>query len=236
MGSSDFKHPADGTHIFDDFLGNSAVADATLGEVGWELTTVGNASTLAFVAAQNGVLRFTTASTADGDGQVINTHPDGIVLSGSNQWLRGRFRYPNITGNQLAGNNFRFGFSASVTATEPAVGVWVDSDAGVLSFDVASTNGDISAAAAGVSTLTSGTTMVLGTWHDVEIQMDGTNANGGPDRIRLFVDGELAAEIKNVLLGSAETMEFSLIHWQDTGSADDLELDVDFVEAWLPRN
>jgi hypothetical protein len=236
MGISDFKHPADGTHIFDDFLGNSAVADATIGTVRWEMTTIGNASTPTFVASQNGIMRITTAGTADGDGEAFTTHPDGIVLSGSNQWFRGRFRYPTITGNQLAGNNFRFGFSASVTATEPAVGVWIDSDAGVLSFDVASTNGDISAAAAGVSTLTSGTTMVIDTWHDLEVQMDGTNANGGPDRIRFFVDGELAAEIKNVLLGSAETMEFGLVHWQDTGGAATLELDVDYVEAWLPRN
>jgi len=227
---------ADGTHLKEDFLGNSAVADATLGTLGWEVVTIANASTLAFVAGQNGILRFTTAGTADGDGGMISTHPDGIVLSGSNQWFRGRFRYPTITGNALAGNNFRFGFSASVTATEPAVGVWIDSDAGVLSFDVASTNGDISAAAAGVSTLTSGTTMVIDTWHDLEVQMDGTNANGGPDRLRFFVDGELAAEIGNVLLGSAETMEFGLVHWQDSGGADTLELDVDFVEAWLPRN
>jgi len=228
--------PVDGTHLFDDFLGNSAVADATLGRIGWELTTIGNASTLAFVASQNGILRLTTAGTADGDGEAVKTHPDGVVLSGTNQMVRARVRYPDITGNQLAGNNFRIGFTDVVTAGEPVVGVWIDSDAGVLSIDSASTNGDRNDAAAGGATLTSGTTMVLGTWHDLVLLMEDTNANGGPGTIKLFVDGSLVAKIDNSVLGSAETMEFGIIHWQDTGSTATLELDVDYIEAWLPRN
>lgn len=226
----------DGTLIQDDFQGNSAVADATLGAVGWELTTIGNASTLAFVASQNGILRFTTDSTADGDGEVISTHPDGLVLSGTQQVLRTRIRYPDITGNQLAGNNFRIGFQNSVTATDPTVGIWVGSDAGVLSVQADSTNGDRSANITGVSTLTSGTTMVLGTWHDIEIRCSEENANGGPAVVQVFVDGELGATIDNSVIGSAETVELSLAHWQDTGGTDDLELDVDYIEAWLPRN
>ena len=228
--------PLDGTYIKDDFLSNSAVADATVGELGWEMVTIANASTPSFVAAQNGIMRITTAGTADGDGEAFVLHPDAIVLSGTNQVIRCRVRYPDISGNQLAGNNFRIGFSTSVTAAEPAVGVWIDSDAGVISFDGASTNGDISQAAANVSTLTSGTTMVLGTFHDLAIHMEGVNANGGPKTLKLFCDGELAGTIENFLLGSTETMELSIVHWQDSGSADDLELDIDYIECWLPRN
>ena len=226
----------DGTHIKDDFLGNSAVADAVLGTVGWEVITIANASTLAFVAGQNGILRFTTAGTADGDGGMISTHPDGITLAGTNQLFRGRFRIPTISGNTLADNNFHFGFGDGVTAADHAVGVWVHCDAGVLTLDGASTNGDLTQAVAGVSTLTSGTTMVVDTWHNLEVQMEGVNANGGPATLKLFVDGELAATINRFLLGSAETMEFGFKHWQDSGGADTLECDVDYIEAWLPRN
>ena len=225
--------PLDGTYIKDDFLSNSGVADATVGELGWEMTTIANASTPSFVAGQNGIMRVTTQGTT-GDGEAFTLHPDAIVLSGANQSVRFRVRYPDISGNLLAGNNFRIGFSTSVATTEPTVGVWVDSDSGVIELDGASTNGDLNAAAAGVSTLTSGTTMVLGTWHDFAIFMEGTNTNGGPKTLKLFVDGELAATINNFLLGSAETMELSIVHWNDSGAT--LELDIDYIEAWLPRN
>ena len=225
--------PRDGTHVFDDFFANSGVADATTGTLNWELTTIANASTPTFVAGQNGILRTTTAGSAN-DGEAYTLHPDGVVLSGTNQQIWFRVRHPDVNSNVLAGHVFRIGFSASVTTTEPAVGVWVDSIAGVLSLDVASTNGDQTALITGVSSLTSGTTMVLDTWHDFWVTMDGVNANGGPDRIRLFVDGELGATINNVLLGSAETMEFSILHYNTTGAT--LELDIDYIEYWLPRN
>lgn len=228
--------PSDGTYIKDDFLSNSGVADTTVGELGWEMVTIGNASTPSFVAGQNGIMRITTAGTADGDGEAFVLHPDAIVLSGSNQYLRALVRIPDITGNTLADNNFRIGFSASVTATEPTVGVWFDCDAGVLSFDVASTNGDLTQAVAGVSTLTSGTTMVKGTWYTLELRMSEVNANGGPKTIDAYVDGEHAGRIHGSLLGSAETMELSIVHWQDSGGAATLELDIDYIEAWLPRN
>lgn len=228
--------PLDGTYIKDDFLSNSGVADTTVGELGWEMVTIANASTPSFVAAQNGVMRVTTAGTADGDGEAFVLHPDAIVLAGTNQVVRTRVRYPDISGNQIAGNNFRIGFSASVTATEPVVGVWMDSDGGVLSFDGASANGDVTAAAASVPTLTSGTTMVLGTWHDLAIHMSAVNANGGPKVLQFYVDGYKAAQINNCVLGSAETMELSIVHWQDSGGAATLELDIDYIEAWLPRN
>jgi hypothetical protein len=159
---------------------------------------------------------------------------DKITLGGTNQMVRFRVRYPDVNSNTLAGNNFRIGFSASVAVTEPTVGIWVDSDAGVLELDGASTNGDKNTAVAGVSTLTTGTTMVLDTWHDFAFFCEGTNTNGGPATIKLYVDGELGATITSFLLGDAETMELSIVHWNDTGAT--LELDIDYIECWLPRN
>lgn len=227
----------DGTLLQENFMGNSAVADALMGTLRFEITALTTADTLSFLASPNGVLRMTGAGAADNTGSVLNTHPDGIVLVGGNQEFVVKLRYPAITGNVLAANNFRVGFTDSVAITEPAVGVWVDSNAGVIEFDVASTNGDINVAAAGPvgTTLTSGTTMVLGTWHEFRFIMDGTNTNGGPDRVRFFVDGRLHGTINNVLLGSTETMELTLVHWQDSGGAASLELDVDYIEAWIPR-
>jgi hypothetical protein len=178
-------------------------------------------------------MRITTQGTS-GDGEAFTLDEDNIVLAGTNQSVRFRVRYPAISNNVLAGNNFRIGFSASVAVTEPAVGIWVDSDSGVIELDGASTNGDLNDAVTGVSTLTTGTTMVLGTWHDFAFFCEGTNANGGPATVKLYVDGELGARIDTFLMGSAETMELSIVHWNDdtlTG-----ELDIDYIEAWLPRN
>ena len=226
--------PLDGTYIKDDFMSNSGVADTTVGELGWELSVISTTSVVTYVAGQNGILRDTTATTT-GDGLVYTLHPDGLVLSGTNQSLRFRVRYPDVNSNVLAGNNFRIGFSNSVTVTEPTIGIWVDSDAGVIELDAASAaNTDRNVAAAGVSTLTGGTTMVLDTWHDFAFFCEGTNSNGGPAIIKLFIDGELAATITNCTISSSETMELSILHWNDTGAT--LELDIDYIEAWLPRN
>ncbi len=225
--------PRDGSHVFDDFFANSGVADATVGTLNWELTAISTTSVITFVAGQNGILRDTTAITT-GDGEAYTLEPNGVVLSGTNQEFWFRVRYPDVNSNTIAGNNFRIGFGDSVTATDSAAGIWVNSAAGVIELDVGSTNGDQNTAATGVSSLTSGTTMVLDTWHDFHVIMDGTNTNGGPDRVRLFVDGELAATLSNVLFGSAETVEFSMVHWNSTGAT--LELDIDYIEFWLPRN
>ena len=226
------RSPADGTHIFDDFQSNSAVSDGLVGNLNWEMTTIANASVPSWVAGSNGVMRITTAAVADGDGEAFTLEPDGLVLAGTNQIVRCRVRYPTT----IATNNFRIGFADSVTAAEPAVGVWIDSDGGLLSFDCANTTTDMTKAVSGVPTLTGGTTMVVGTWHDLELRMSGTNANGGPATIQCFVDGYPAGTIENVVLGSTETMEFSILHWQDSGGALAVLLDIDYYEAWLPRN
>lgn len=228
--------PGDGTYLKDDFLSNDAVTDAAVGELAWERETIGNASTLTYVTAQpNGVLRFTTASTADGDGEALRSFTDGIVFNGLNGFFTARVRYPEITGNVIADNNFRIGLDDSVAATSPTVGIWVDSDAGVLSLQVDSANGDYADTVTGVSTLTSGTTMVLGTWHDFHVEWSEENANGGPKIVRLYVDGELGAEVTTGVIGSDEEVELKIAHWQDSGGTDDLDLDVDWFEVFLPR-
>lgn len=227
---------ADGTFLKDDFLTNSAVADATVGDLDWELTAIANASTITYVASQNGIIRDTTAGVANGDGQAYTLHPDGLVLAGTDQLFRFRVAYPNVAGNQIAGHNFRLGISDSVTATAGVVGVYVESLAGVVTLHGRSANGNKSAAAVGVPGFTGGTTMVFGTTYNFEVRMEGTNANGGPDTLTLFVNGEKAAQIENFLIGSAETCECSMVHWQTTGGAITLELDVDYIEFWLPRN
>ncbi len=228
--------PLDGTYLKDDFLSNSSVADAAVGELEWEITDITAASTFTFIAGQNGIIRSTTSANADGDGGVLHLHPDAIVLAGTNQMVRCRVRLPDVNSNTINENNFRIGFGDGVTASNHSVGVWIDCVDGLLSFDVASTNGNISVAAANAPTLTSGTTMVLGTWHDLALHMSEVNSNGGPKVIKFFVDGYHAGTILNSKLGATETMELSIVHWNTNSSGEDLELDIDYIEAWLPRN
>ncbi len=357
--------PKAGTYLKDDFHSNDSVADGLIGELGWEVVTIANATTFTHVASQNGVVRSTTDDTAQGDGAVLRLDEDGIVLSGTNQMVRFLARYPAIAGNTLVTNHFQIGFSASVTAADGAVGIWAESTAGLLSLEGANTDTDESEAVAGVSTLTAvtaqgiltiaepvtdgdqftiasqeyriktttaqafdiaiganeaaskvnivaainasgtegveyhagttanpdvsaatfvgdittltavvagtagnalattetnqglthasnifnattlgltrsgtalGTAMVLGTWHEFMFVTEGVNANGGPATIRLYVDGELGATITGFLITSAETMELSIKHWQTAVGGDTLELDIDYLEVWLPRN
>ena len=116
------------------------------------------------------------------------------------------------------------------------VGVFIASDGGKLTWTCANATTDVTGTVSGIPTLTGGTTMVLDKWHDLELRMSGENANGGPKVITCFVDGYPAGTIERSLLGSAETMEFSIVHWQDSGGADAVALDIDYYEAWLPRN
>jgi hypothetical protein len=116
--------PGEGTYLKDDFLGNEQVGDHLIGELLWEIAAIGNASTLSLPTAQpHGVLRLTTANTADGDGEVLFSLPDGIVLNGGPGFVATRVRFPDITGNTVEDNNFRIGLDASVAATVyPSIG------------------------------------------------------------------------------------------------------------------
>jgi len=227
--------PADGTHTFDDFHSNLALTDGLLGSLDWNRTTIANASTPSFIANPNGVMRLTTAG-ASADGEALHLVVDDVTLGGGDGIII-RCRVRLVT--TLTGNNFRIGLTDSVTVTEPVVGIWIDSDAGVLSFDVASANGDVSKAVTGVSTLTSGTTMVLAQWYDIELRLSDTNTNGGPETIQCYVDGEFGGEISAAagdpsLLGSAETMEHKIVHWDDGAGAAQV-FEIDYYEVYIPR-
>lgn len=236
MAESRPVSPIDGIHLKDDFHSNDSAGDATTGELLWEQVAIGNAGTFAPVASPYGVLRHTTDATADGDGDVLRLDEDMLYATAGVGGISFRVKYPDVNSNALAGNNFRIGLSASVTATAPTDSICVESDAGVITLRVDSADhGDVSAAASGVSTLTSGTTMVLDTWHLFEIKWSGENGQGGPKYIDLFIDKEPAASVLAVI-DDDESMELSIVHWQDSGGAADLEFDIDFIEYfhWRP--
>lgn len=230
MSNNVSTSPVDGTHTFDDFHSNSAVTTGLLGNLDWLLTTVGaGASTPTFVASQNGVLRLTSDGST-GRGLALHLMPDKVTLSGGDGvFIRTRVRLTS----QIANNNFRVGITDAHTTSDPAVGVWINCDGGLLSFDCANTTADKTQAVTGVTTLTSGTTMVVDTWHDIELRLSGTNAKGGPDRIDCYVDNEAAGSIKGIQLASNETMEFSIVAWDDGGVAQ--KFDIDYYEVYIPR-
>ena len=222
-----------GFYVRETFTSNDSVADAVLAENDWELDLIGNASTTAY-GSESGetYLRDTTAGVADGDGESYSLKDDAQTVGTGGGFIRVRMRYPNITGNQIAGNNARFGLTDVVTSGEPVVGLWIDLDAAVLSFDSASANGDLNAtteAAQGLAAdLTSGTTLVLGTKTNLELRWHGSNTNAdlGPKTVDGYAAGVHVARINNSLLDGAETVEAKIIHYQDTGGAATLELDV----------
>ena len=228
--------PADGTHTFDDFHSNLSVAAGLIGNLDWEMVAiVAGSSTLTYIASPNGILRLVTDGTT-GRGAALYLEPDAVTLGGGDGIvIRARVRLVTT----LTGNNIRIGLDDSVTATDGTVGIFFVSTAGLLSFDVASTNGSVTKAVTGISTLTSGTTMVLNTWHDIELRLSDTNANGGPETIQCYVDGEFGGEISAgagdpSLLGSTETMEFKIAHW-DTGAGANQVFEIDYYEVYIPR-
>lgn len=226
----------EGFYFCEDFLNNDSVADAAMGAMRWELVTIGNASTLATQTGhRGGVLRITTAATADGDGEVIRLFTDALALGGTGGGFAIRYRYTTaIT------SDFRWGWQDSVTAADPAVGLFIFGDSGVMSLNSDSTNGDKDTAAAGGTTLTSGTTSVVDTWHYAEMVYTGANGNGGPGLATLTIDSAPTTGVASLypVIGSSETGELSLVHYQNTGGAAARILDVDFLEAWqwIDRN
>ena len=237
--------PFEGLYLKDDFAVNEGVADATLGELDWEFVTIANASSTAYLVTTNtvpgrpGIFRDTTAGTADGDGEVYRLDEDNIVLQGG---YTGSFsfgvRIPAATGNALAGNDFRIGLQDSVTATEPTVGIWVFCDAGVLSLQADSADHGDAADTFDLTGLTTNTTLALDDWLDCKVSWSGTNAQGGPKYVvaEAQVNGggfRKVAEITDCHIDDDEEMEFSIVHYQNSGGADTLELDVDYVDLLL---
>lgn len=225
--------PVDGIWLKDDFhTGKDDATAGLLGELNWEIGTIGNASTIAFQTARGyGSLKDTTNATADGDGEYYRSFTDGLVFTNAG----GGFAFRCKLNDQIASNNFRIGADDSVTASSPTVGIWVDCDGGVISLQVDSADhGDLSSAAENVSTFTSGTTMVVDTWHEFLVQWTGDNGRGGPRWVELYVDGEIAAS-SYCNIDDDEEVELKIVHWQDSGGSLAVELEIDYYEFWQYR-
>ena len=225
--------PSTGLYIKDDFFSNDLVTDNNIGELGWELNTLTNASTLAYQTSQQwGVLRMTTASNSNNDGAVLALFTDALVIGPKGFEFKARLNYPV----ELASGNFRIGLDDSVTATVPGVGVEFRSDAGVLSCNTDSaTEGDEVLLVTGHPDLTSGTTMAITTWYDFHIVVTGpANAVGGPSEAVFFVNGIFVARLP-VHMDDDEPMELKFAHWQDSGTGDAVALEIDYVSLYIPR-
>jgi len=228
--------PMDGIWLKDDFYANDPITDALLGELQWEYALIGNAGTVAYLTAiPFGAFKSTTGAVADGDGYYYRLFTDGLVLGDNGGGFACRVRLAD----QIASNNFRIGVDDSVTTTAPGTGIWVACDGGVLSLEVYSNDhGDAPTAPAlqpvAGRTLTSGTTMVVATWHTIEVKWIGANGQGGPRWVEMYVDGLLSAS-SFCNIDDDEEVECKIIHWQDSGGALATELDVDFYEFWSYR-
>lgn len=228
--------PMDGIHFVDDFLSrDNTVTTGNIGLYGWEFTTIANASTFAFQTQYPfGVLRSTTAATANGDGAALHMFPDALVLAGSSNG--GGFSTRVRLTTQIAGNNFRIGLDDSVTATVPGSGIYIGSVDGVMTLAAYSNDhGDATQALAqpGNRTLTSGTTMVVDTWHTFEVTWTGANGQGGPRNIECFVDGDTAPSASIIAnIDDDEEVELKICHFNLSGGALAEVLDIDFYEFW----
>jgi hypothetical protein len=218
------------TLLHEDFLSNDAVADATLGSLDWEIDTIANASTWAYQTAHpNGVIRSTTAATANGDGSTLRTFTDGIVLP-LNFEFRARLRFVTDVLSSI-----RIGFDDSVTATDPTKGVGFKFTQGVLSVRTDSAaNGDVEQAVTSHPDLTSGTTAVAGSWLELLCKGSGrANSAGGPDEADFYVNGVHVGKLP-CRLSSTETVEAKIAHWQASGGAAAKVAEFDYFYARLP--
>jgi len=222
-----------GWKVEEHFLANTGVTDANVGTNQWDIDILSSgADTLSYETADGETfLRMTGGGSGAADGSALSLGADTVTVNQDGGYIKTRVRIPNITGNTIANNLFRIGLTDVRTSGEPVVGLWFDCAAGVMSFDSASANGDVSTAFA-ASKLTSNTTLVLGTIYNLELRWSGnnSNANPGPDTLECFVNGQLAGKQDGtVLLDGAETMEPSIVHWTDASAT--LELDVFGFEA-----
>lgn len=230
-GARSLLLPSEGTLIAEHFVTNDQVSDNNIGINGFQVTTIGNAPTVAYrTGVKGGGARFTTAATADGDGGAIHSFPDGLVVSPGFEW-GAKITRPV----ELASLNWRFGLDDSVTATRPTKGVTIESDAGVLSCCTDSAaSGDRSQAVTKHPDLTSGTTEVVA--QPLVIQARGSgkaNATGGPDEVDFFINGKHVVKLP-CLIGITETVEPKFAFWQDSGGADAVIIDVDYMFWYFP--
>ena len=235
--------PAEGVHFVENFAGNGVITTNNIGRNGWTLTNIGGAGTQSYLTTilandpPFGGIRDLTRATSDGDGSSIHMLAATARISGALSEKGGgfacRFRYPGISGNVIAANNFYIGLHTTRTATAPTDGISIQSLGGVMTLRVDSADGtDATQAFAGGSTLTSGTTAVLDVPHQLEVHWSGENGQGGPRVVEAYCDGEPVATIAGVDLDDDENFTPSLNHWQNQGGAQSYELDYHWFEYW----
>jgi len=230
--------PMSGFYLKDDFYQSDAITTGLIGELDWELTHVGAGGTESYLITTNavpgrpGILRFLPAGAA-GDGTAYHLDIDGIVLNGNSGSASCGVRIPDIAGNLVVGSDFRFGLGDSVTATANTVGIWLCITDGVVAMEMDSADhGDNRSAAAGCSALDGGTTMEIGEWYDFELRWSAENAQGGPARGMLYVNGVPAFDPPMTCeIDDDEEMEFGFRHWN--AGATTLEWDLDYVDILI---
>ena len=210
-----------GASVWEDFVTNDSVTDAAVGKMLWEIVAIsGGADTLSYEAADGlTFLRMTGTGAGAGDGTTLRLAADKWTFGPSGGYMRTAVRIPAITGNQVAAHDLKIGFGSVDDGTEPVVGAWFDINGGVVECDVASANGDVNKAVSGHPDLTSGTTLVLGEWVELEIEWSGANSNAdpGPAKWLFKLNGDVVAEFKgpDALLDGAETCEPFIVHVSD---------------------
>ncbi len=219
-----------GYYVEENWQANEGVGNFEVGENQWDIDILSSgADTLSYETAQGeSFLRMTGAASGSGDGTSLALDADSITVGTGGGYIKTRIRIPDISNNTLADHNFTIGITDVITSGTPAVGLWVGSVAGVMSFYSASANGSVTTAF-NAKGLTSGTTLVKGTIYNIELRWSGNNGNSdpGPDTLQCFINGQPAAEkqqVGDVVLDGAETMEAKIVHWATTSST--LELDV----------
>jgi len=231
--------PAEGVHFVENFHGNALITTNNVGQNDWAFTAIGTTGTFTYLTTiladrPYGGIRHLTNVNANGDGDALHMLAASSLFPASERGggFACRFNYPSIAGNQLAGNNFYIGVHTTRTGTAPTDGILVFSDAGVMALRADTADGtDASVAFAAGSTLTSGTTAVIGVPHDLQVQWSGTNSNGGPLDVEAYCDGEPVASLVTDM-DNDEAASPAIVHWQDTGGGETLELDVHYFEYW----
>ncbi|KKN73793.1 hypothetical protein LCGC14_0397410 [marine sediment metagenome] len=236
--------PTEGVHLVENFIGNGTITTNLIGQNMWTLTTIGTAGTVSYLTtlldndSPLGGIRLLTGSNAAGDGHAVSLRADSALFPTSvgGGGFATRVNIPDIASNTLTDNDFVTGIHSTVTATAPTDGISWQSISGVMTLRSDSADhGDTSQAAAGVGSLTSGTTLVKGVPHALEAQWSGENGQGGPLIVEGFIDDEPCAQVL-CNLDNDESAEPSIVCWGSAGGAVTLESDVHNFEYWQFMN
>ncbi len=228
--------PTEGVYMREDFFGNGLITTNNVGRNDWAFTAIVTTGTFTYLTEVvpdrpfGGLRHLTHVDSGAGDSLHMLALTGKFPASDRGGGFAFRFIYPSISGNVIATNDFLIGVHTTRTATSPTDGILIKSVAGVMTLRADTADGtDKAVAFAAGSTLTAGTTAVLGVAHDIQVQWSGTNSNGGPLDVEAYCDGEpVASLVTNMDNDEAATP--SINHFC-TGT-DTLELDIHYYEYW----